>query len=273
MSRGPARVAAGIVLASLTLMGCSATTGGTGARSGASGSLTILAASSLKSALDAATVEWVRAHPEVALTISSDSSAALETQIEQGAKADMFLSADTSNPQKLVDAGLADGGLVVFAGNGLAIVVPEGNPARIASPADLSRPGVRIIAAGDAVPITRYATQLVANLAVLPGYRAGFASAYAANVVTKVDTVSAVVAQVELGQGDAGIVYETDAQASTKVATVDIPASANVSATYAGVVVGSSPQRAAARIFLDWLRGPEGQAVLARFGFLPLPTT
>ena len=112
--------------------------------------------------------------PGLTLTISTDSSSALETQIEQGAPADVFLSADTTNPQKLVDAGLADGAAVTFAGNKLTVIVPADNPAGIASPADLAKPGIKVIAAGDEVPITKYATQLVANLAKEPGYPADF---------------------------------------------------------------------------------------------------
>ena len=78
-------------------------------------------------------------------------------------------------------------------------------------PRDLAKPGLKVIAAGDEVPITKYATQLVANLAKEPGYPADFADAYAANVVSKEDNVKAVVAKIELGEGDAGIVYVTDA--------------------------------------------------------------
>lgn len=231
--------------------------------------LTIYGAASLRSALDALKTAWETAHPGATLTISTDSSATLETQIEQGAPADIFLSADASNPKKLVDAGLASGSPVVFAGNELTVIVPAANPAGIASPADLAKPGVKIIAAGDAVPITKYATQLVARLGAVAGYPAGFAAAYAANVVSKEDNVKAVVAKVELGEGDAGIVYVTDARASTKVSTIAVPAPANIFAAYAGVVVKASAHPAAASGFLAWLAGPDGQAVLAPFGFLP----
>ena len=203
------------------------------------------------------------------MTLSTDSSSALETQIEQGAPADVFLSADTTNPKKLVDAGLADGAAVTFAGNKLTIIVPSDNPAKIASPADLAKAGIKVIAAGDEVPITKYATQLVDNLAKEAGYPADFAAAYAKNVASKEDNVKAVVAKVELGEGDAGIVYVTDAKASTKVTTVDVPDAANVPATYAGVVVKASRNAAAAKAFLDWFAGPDGQAILSDFGFLP----
>jgi molybdate transport system substrate-binding protein len=231
--------------------------------------LTVYAAASLKAALATAKTTYETAHPEIALTISTDSSAALETKIEQGAPADIFLSADTGNPQQLVDKGLTVSGVTKFAGNLLTVIVPVANPAGIQTPKDLANSGVKIIAAGDAVPITKYANQLVANLAREPGYPADFVARYTANIATKEDNVSAVVAKVELGEGDAGIVYVTDARTSTRVGTVAVPATANVPATYGGVVVKDSSRLAAAQAFLAWLAGPDGQAVLAGFGFLP----
>ena len=131
--------------------------------------LTIYAAASLKGALADVKVAYETANPGTTLTISTDASSALETQIEQGAPADVFLSADTKNPQKLVDAGLTLGDAVDFAGNKLVVIVPTDNPANIKTPADLANPGVKIIAAGDEVPITKYANQLVDNLAKEPG--------------------------------------------------------------------------------------------------------
>jgi molybdate transport system substrate-binding protein len=231
--------------------------------------LTIYAAASLKGALEKAKASYETANPGTSLTLSTDSSSALETQIEQGAPADVFLSADTANPKKLVDKGLAEGAAVPFAGNKLTIIVPTSNPAGITSPADLAKAGVKVIAAGDEVPITRYATQLVDNLAREAGYPATFAAAYAANVASKEDNVKAVVAKIELGEGDAGIVYVTDAKASTKVTTLDVPEAANVPATYDGVVVKASSNAAAAGAFLDWFAGPDGQAILGGLGFLP----
>lgn len=232
-------------------------------------SLTIWGASSLKSVLAKVKTTYEAANPGTTLTISTDSSTALETKIEQGAPVDVFLSADTPNPQKLADKSLAAGGPTKFAGNLLTIIVPAGNPAGIKAPADLATSGVKVIAAGDTVPITKYANQLVANLAKQPGYPADFVAKYAANIVSKQDNVAAVVTQIELGEGDAGIVYVTDARTSTKVATIAVPDAANVPATYAGVVVKASANATAAQAFLTWFVGPDGQAILARFGFLP----
>src|SRR6187399_3082921 len=129
------------------------------------GELTIYAAASLKGAIEKAKAAYETADPGTTLTISNGSSSALETQIEQGAPADVFLSADVANPKKLVDNGLAEGAPVTFAGNKLTLIVPTANPAGITSPKDLAKPGVKVIAAGDKVPITKYAIQLVDNLA------------------------------------------------------------------------------------------------------------
>jgi molybdate transport system substrate-binding protein len=237
-------------------------------RSAAPSELTIFGAASLGGALEALTSAYESDHPDTSITLSTDSSAALATQIEQGAPADVFLSADRSNAQRLTDEGLTSGLAIDFAGNDLAIVVPTGNPGRVRSPADLSRPGLKIIAAGDAVPITGYAMELVDHLAREPGYPTDFSARYRANIVSKEDNVRAVLAKIELGEGDAGIVYRTDAAGSDAVESIAIPEAANVAATYTGVVIAASPRQAAARMFLDWLTGADGQAILARFGFV-----
>ena len=123
---------------------------------------------------------------------------------------------------------------------------------------------------GDEVPITQYATQVVNALAALPDYPADFADAYAANVVSREDNVQAIVAKIELGEGDAAFVYQTDALASGSVRSVDIADEANhVQVMYAGVVIATSAHPEAARAFLHWLTGPDGRAILAGFGFLP----
>jgi molybdate transport system substrate-binding protein len=233
--------------------------------------VTIYGASSLKAVLAKVQTAYTADNTGATLTISTDSSTALETKIEQGAPVDVFLSADTANPQKLVDKGLAAGSVTKFAGNLLTVIVPTANPAGIKTPADLAKGGAKVIAAGDTVPITKYANQLVSNLARQPGYPADFVARYAANTVSKQDNVAAVVAQIELGEGDAGIVYVTDAKTSTKVATIAVPVAANVPATYSGVVVKASSNATAAQAFLAWFAGPDGQAILASFGFLPAP--
>jgi molybdate transport system substrate-binding protein len=239
------------------------------APSAAAVDLTIYAASSLKAAMDKAKTAYEAAYPGTTLTVSTDASSALETKIEQGAPADLLLSADTTNPQKLVDKGLTVGQAVTFARNQLTVIVPKDDPARIQTPKDLANSGVKVIAAGDAVPITKYATMLVANLAKQPGYPANYVAGYDANIASKEENVGAVVAKIATGEGDGAIVYVTDAKSSPDVTPVEVPPDANVIATYAGVVVKTSPNPDAAGAFLTWFAGPDGQAILSSFGFQP----
>lgn len=234
----------------------------------AAAELAVYAAASLTAPLESVKAGYESTHPGTRFTLALDSSAAVRTQIEQGAPADVFLSADLTNPQKLADAGLTISPVTKFAGNHLTIVVPKGNPASIGTPADLARPGVRIVAAGEQVPITVYTNQLLEGLGALPGYPSDFASAYEANVVSREDNVKAIVAKLELGEADAGIVYVTDAIGSTKLATIEIPPEAGVTATYGGVIIAASGHPDEAAAFLSWLAGPEGQAILADFGFV-----
>ena len=231
--------------------------------------LVVFAAASLRDALQDVETAYEARTPGVALTLATDSSATMRTQIEHGAPADVFLSADMTNPDALAHAGLVDGAPVVFARNRLSLITPTDNPAAISSPADLARPGVRIVAASDAVPITAYADRLVANLTTLPGYPPGFVAAFAANVVSREENVRSVVAKIELGEGDAAIVYRTDVTTLDDVAAIDLPEAANVETSYAATVVATTTHAPEAHAFLDWLAGREGAAVLARFGFLP----
>lgn len=235
------------------------------------GALTVFAAASLRDAFTEAATAY-QTETQVGLTLSFDASSALRTQIEQGAPADILASADVRNAQLLVDGGLADGAAVPFAGNLLTIIVPAANPASIKTPADLARSGVRVVAAGTEVPITQYAVQAIANLAGLEGYPAGYAEAVEANIVSREDNVRAVATRIELGEGDAALVYVTDADVSGEaVAQVTLPPDAIVPATYAAVVVGASARKPAAQAFLAWLTGRPGQSILARYGFTAPP--
>jgi len=268
MSRGRRSRAATVILTvALGIMGgCAAGVGGAGHRE-----LIVLAAASLREPVEAAARAYETAHVDTIIRLGFGSSAALRTQIEQGAPADVFLSADTGNPQRLADAGLTDGPPRAFAGNLLALVAPIGDRAGIRSPQDLAFSGIEIVAAGEQVPITSYADELVRRLARLPGYPGDFASRYAANIVSREDDVKAVVAKIELGEGDAAIVYRTDALASAAVEQVDVPPEADVVATYAGVVLESSMWGDEAGRFFDWLTGPEGRSILAGAGFTDAP--
>lgn len=229
------------------------------------GSITVYAAASLRDAFEELAVTYAD-ETGVDVVLSLDASSALRAQIEEGAPADIFASADLVNAQLLVDAGLTDGPSRPFAGNALAIVVPADNPAGIDRWTTIARPGVRVIAAGEDVPITRYAVDLIDNLAMHPDAPDGFADAYEANIVSREDNVRAVLAKVEIGEGDAAIVYETDAR-SADVGTLAVPETANVVAEYAAVAIADTGADATA--FAMWLLGVRAQAILADHGFRP----
>jgi len=232
--------------------------------------LTVFAAASLTDAFEALREPWQAAHPGSELMLSFDASSMLRTQIEEGAPADVFAAADARDAQALVDDCLAPRSVTPFAGNTFVVVVPIDNPAGIQSPADLARRGVRVVAAAPAVPVSRYTTEVIENLGVLPGYPSDFAAAVAANTVSEEDNVRAVLAKIELGEGDAAIAYVTDAISSDHVAQLAIPDEANVSAAYAAVAIADSEEPAMAAAFLAFLVGPEAQAILAGHGFLPV---
>ena len=215
--------------------------------------LTVFAAASLTDAL-----------PKLAPgnLFSFGGSDALATQIEQGAPADVFASANTALPAKLHARGLVERP-VSFTRNALVVVVPASNPAHVTSVRDLARHGVSVDVASASVPVGGYTQKVLSRL--------GLAKAVNANVVSRETDVRSVLAKVALGQADAGFVYATDARAvGEKVHAIRIPASAQPDVTYSVAVVSRSPHQRAARAFVARLRSAAGQALLARYGFLPL---
>lgn len=231
-----------------------------------SGPVTVFAAASLSDVLDELAGHWAASHPGVELVTTMGASNVLATQITEGAHADVFLSADRQRPAELVEAGLASGEPVVFAFNRLVIVAPR-DSGRVIGAMDIAQPGVRLVAAGPGVPITRYADEVVAQLATMASDPAAFQESVAANVVSREDNVRAALAKVELGEGDAAIVYATDAQASDRVRVIPLPEAVDVTTEYAAVQIGDG----AAAEFIDWLRGPEAAQILAAAGFEPAP--
>lgn len=233
--------------------------------------LTVLAASSLAGSLADLSAAWTRDHPVSSLVTSTGATSALKVQIEQGSPADVLLGADTTNAQALIDEGDANGPLTKFATNQLTVIVPANNPKGIQTPADLARPGVCVMGAGPDVPITKYATQLVTNLSTRPEYGGDFAIKYAANICSMEDNVGAVVNKVSLGEGDAAIVYITDARSGQNLQNIVVPADSNVVAIYGGTAVKASTNASAAADFLTWMRGTDAQTVLANHGFGAAP--
>jgi molybdate transport system substrate-binding protein len=218
------------------------------------GDLIVFAASSLTKAFEAIGTAFEAEHPGTTVRFNFAASSALAAQINQGAPADVFASADQANMSKLTSGTLATP--TVFATNTLEIIVGAGNPKHIASLADLARRGVSFVTAAPEVPIGKYAAQVLAaaDVNVTP-------------VSLEADAKS-IVTKVTLGEADAGIVYVTDVLAAGAKATgVAIPAADNVVATYPIAVPSGAEHAALAAAFEAYVESPAGQAILAKFGF------
>lgn len=188
-------------------------------------------------------------------------SNALAAQIQQGAPADVFASANMTLPTKLFQAGLCSKP-VVFTRNTLVVVVPKANPAHIHNVYNLTKPGVKIDIAAKGVPVGSYTLQILQNM--------NLTDAVLKNVVSQETDVREVLAKVALGEADAGFVYSTDAKTVPgKVKVIKVPAWAQPKVQYGICVVSSSSQKAAAAAFIKRVVSKGGQKKLHKFGFLP----
>jgi molybdate transport system substrate-binding protein len=223
-----------------------------------SGTASVFAAASLTDSFKAIGAAFQTAHPGTTVQFNFAGSPTLVTQIEQGASAGIFASADTTNMDKLKADGFTAGTSQVFAHNKLEIVVAAGNPRHITGLADLAKPGLIYITAAPTVPAGKYALQILdkAGVKVTP---------------KSLETdVKSVVSKIVLGEADAGIVYVTDVKAAGgKVTGVSIPDSVNVIATYPIVAVKGGNNLSLANAFIAYVLSADGQATLQSFGFLP----
>lgn len=241
------------------------------AQEAAAGELVVFAAASLNGAMRELGRAFERSRPGLRVRFNFAGSQQLAVQLEQGARADLFASADGRWMDYAGDRGLLVGAPRPFARNRLVVIVPAANPARIARLQDLARPGIKTIVGAEAVPVGAYARRLLANLAKAPGFPADFERLALANVVSQEENVKAVVAKVQLGEADAGIVYTSDVTGpvAARLRTLAVPESLNVVAEYPIAALRTAASPAAAAGFLNFVLGAEGQSVLRRFGLLP----
>ena len=185
----------------------------------------------------------------------------LAAQIEQGAPADVFASANTTLPAQLHAQGLCSKP-IVFTRNELVLIVPKANPAHVSGIRDLTRRGIKVVIAADGVPVGDY------TLAALQKLRLG--AAVLKNVVSRESDVRGVLAKVALGEADAGFVYATDAKtAATHLQEIEVPPRAEPKVEYSICVVSGSSRSAAARAFVQNVLSTSGQRTLRHYGFLP----
>jgi len=243
-----------IVLAvAITLITASTVASGASARPEQANPLTIYAAASL--------TEVFRGF-DGAQRYSFAASNTLETQIRNGAPADVFASAAPLNTQRLFRDALVDKP-VTFTSNRLVLIVPKSNPAGIHSVYDLRRKPVKLVIAGPAVPVGGYTRTVFRKMGL---------TSVLSKVVSQESDVKAVTGKIALGQGDAGFVYATDARpVSDQVSVIRIPAWAQPRVRYEIAVVSRSSNKAAAQAWIRKLLSGRGQAALKSYGFLPLP--
>jgi molybdate transport system substrate-binding protein len=249
----------GGALAALLVLSLAAGCGGDSTSSGsAGGRLVVLGASSLTDAVTRYGEEFEGAEVKPSFAGSDQ----LAAQIQQGAKADVFASADTDYPAQLFAEGLVEKP-VVFAGNELVIAVPAGSD--IHSLADLAEPGVKLVIGDPSVPVGSYTRTVLGRLP------AAEREAIVDNVRSEETEVSSVVAKIEQGAADAGFVYVTDEKAATGLEAVAIPAKLQPQVAYAAAVVSASGDKPAPEELLDGLVSGRGQEDLREAGFLPPP--
>jgi len=233
--------------------------------------LTVFAAASLKDAFGEIGRNFEAAHPGVTVSLNFAGSQTLRTQLEEGASADVFASANHTEMDNAVKAGLVqDGAAQDFLTNQLRVILPADNPAGLESLQDLARSGVKVVLAADTVPAGKYARQILDKLSQDPAFGSDFGAKVLANVVSNENDVKQVVAKVQLGEADAGIVYVSDAVAAPELKTIEVPAEFNVVAKYPIAALTQAPQPELAAEFIAYVLSAEGQGILAKWGFSPI---
>lgn len=235
--------------------------------------LTVFAAASLSEAFSDLGKRFEQAHPGARVTFNFGGSQQLAQQLGQGARADVFASAN----QKQIDTAAQTGRLTAeqaqpLAGNRLIVIYAKHNPGNIRILADLANPGVKLVLADQSVPAGQYALEFLDKAAGSSEFDPGFKEAVLDNVVSFEENVRAVLSKVMLGEADAGIVYASDVsqEALQQIGVREIPSELNVSADYWIAQLRDSRQPDLAQAFIQYALSTEGQDLLAKYGLLPV---
>jgi molybdate transport system substrate-binding protein len=219
------------------------------------GDITVFAAASLTDAFDEVGTAFEEANPDVNVEFNYGPSSGLREQILEGAPADVFASANTSNMDQVVEGDAAESP-ESFVTNQLQIAVPAGNPGEVDGLDDFGDADLLIGLCAEDVPCGEFGREALANAGVTP------------EVDTNEADVRALLTKVESGDLDAGIVYVTDVLAAgDAVEGVEIPAEDNVTATYPIAALIDSGNAEVAQAFVDFVLSDEGQEILASYGF------
>ena len=238
----------------------------------APGTLNVFAASSLTAAFGDIGKTFEAANPGTKVVFNFGASNDLAAQIGKAAPADVFASANDAQMQVVVKSGqVATDTARAFARNRLVVVYPTSNPGKLTKLQDLANPGVKVVLAAKEVPVGQYAIDFMTKANGDASFGATYKDAVTKNVVSYEANVKAVLQKVALGEADAGIVYTTDVtpDVTGKVIRLDIPDAFNTIAVYPIAAIKTSTQGDLAKKFVDYVLSPPGQAVMAKYGFIP----
>ena len=240
------------------------------AQSTGTGELIVFAAASLTEPFTEIGKRLELSHPGLKVVYNFGGSQALRTQLEQGAHADVFASADAVQMDQAKKSNVVQGESPIFVKNRLVAIVPKDNKAKIMTFCDLGKPGVKLDLANAKVPVGNYSRQSIAKANAECG--ADFEQRTLKNLVSEEENVKQVVTKVQLGEADAGIVYVSDVtpKVSTDVHTIAIADTYNQLAAYPIALTKEVKNRAAAEEFIKFVLSTEGQAILKAHSFLPL---
>ena len=224
------------------------------------GSITVFAAASLTEAFNAAGPAFTK-KTGIAVAFNYGGSDTLATQIKQGAPADVFASANLAQMKVVSDAGLVAGTPKTFAKNRLVLIAPKTDAVKVTSPADMAKPGVKVVLAAATVPVGGYARATLTKMGL----------DVEKNVVSNELDVKAVVTKISLGEGDAGVVYSTDVTSTVapKLNEFPFPAAVAPDIEYPIAALKNAPNAKGAQAFVDYILSAEGQSFLKARGFIP----
>lgn len=259
-----------LLAAVLVFAGCGGSSSAGGGTSTAKFTLHVFAAASLTEAFNEMKPTFEQAHPGVTVEYNFAGSQQLAQQIGQGADADVFASANKKQMDVVVQSGqVATAAPKTFVRNRVVIITPSDNPGQVTTPQDLAKPGLKVVLADASVPVGTYARDFLTNASKDPSFGADYKDKVLKNVVSNETDVKAVFSKVALGEADAGIVYTSDISTNAeKVKNVAIPDAFNPVAAYPIAVTSVSKHADAAQQFVAFVLGPDGQAVLKKYGFL-----
>jgi molybdate transport system substrate-binding protein len=208
-------------------------------------------------------------HPGLRVVYNFGGSQAFRPQLEQGAQADVFVSADAVQMEHAKKSGVVQGENPIFVKNRLVVIIPTGNPGKVATFRDLAKPGLKLDLANSQVPVGNYSRQAFNKASA--EYGTDFAKRALANVVSEEENVKQVVTKIQLGEADAGIVYVSDvtSKVSKDVQTIAIPDAYNQIASYPIALTKEVKNKAAAEAFVALVLSPAGQAILKAHNFVP----